>query len=104
MTNICKRIPLLFISLLLLSGCGKGKSKSSDTQPQDVKVESISFKLMTDTVYINHYAYIQEFEVLPKSATNKDVKWSLSDIGSNGGICFKNTMFDPSYLGRPFLM
>ena len=79
MTNICKRIPLLFISLLLLSGCGKGKSKSSDTQPQDVKVESISFKLMTDTVYINHYAYIQEFEVLPKSATNKDVKWSLSD-------------------------
>lgn len=31
-------------------------------------------------------------------------RWSLSEIGSNGGMCFKNTMSDSKYLGRPFFI
>lgn len=77
MTNTYKKITLLFIPFLLLCGCSK--NKTSSIEPQDIKVESISFRLMTESVYINHYAYIQDFEVLPKNATNKAVEWSLSD-------------------------
>ncbi len=77
MTNIYKKMSLLLMPLFLLGGCNK--PNNNPPEATDVKVKSISFKIMTDNVYINHYAYIQDFKVLPANATNKDVKWSLSD-------------------------
>ena len=42
-------------------------------------MQSISFAMENDSVYVDHYVQLKDFEVLPLDATNKNVEWYLED-------------------------
>jgi hypothetical protein len=66
------------LSVCLLGGCS-----NSELPPvinnEDIPVQSISFDLLDDKVYVNHYGKIQNFTIYPNNASNKDVRWYLED-------------------------
>ena len=78
MRNIIKKLLVLIPLMGVLTGCGTPKGEDS-SQEEDIKVEEIYFDLLSDKIYVNHYAQITDFEVLPYSASNKNVSWTFED-------------------------
>ncbi len=64
---------------LFLPSCEAKDNSSREEVVQEVKIKEISFSLLSDRVYLNHNIMIQDLKILPASATNKNVKWSLKD-------------------------
>ncbi len=87
MKNISKIFLFLLSFSLFLPSCQSVDNHSGEDVVEDIKIKEISFKLLTDHVYLNHNIMIQDFQILPASATNKNVKWSLKD--ADMGV-FKN--------------
>lgn len=87
MKNITKAFLFLLSFSLFLPSCQSVDNHSGEDVVEDIKIREISFKLLTDHVYLNHNIMIQDFKILPASATNKNVKWSLKD--ADMGV-FKN--------------
>ena len=87
MKNTSKIFLFLLSFSLFLPSCQSVDNHSGEDVVEDIKIKEISFKLLTDHVYLNHNIMIQDFQILPASATNKNVKWSLKD--ADMGV-FKN--------------
>lgn len=79
MKNIFNKLFLTATAIFALVGCSNEELPPIINQPDEVKVESISFVIENDLVYVDHYVQLKDFEVLPLDATNKDVEWYLED-------------------------